>query len=208
MFGPDNWYSDGSEDEKTYYRYLTTDDHKKIDSIWYCRDADTLTHFQGFVATFVDELDGQRKSLPYGSVNTGTDSCTGFYVRKEINWIIFKRDEDDIEGMIMGTNSDNSIFTFKSEDIEFDDPLDSDVIELPGRLIGFGITTAHVNRGTEEQIVRISAVYNSCNCIASYYYQDMPPESFEVTAGPYGEYTQILGYQANFIEATYTQDCG
>ena len=45
MFGPDDWASDGSADEKTYYRYLTTDDHKKIDSIWYCRDADTLNHF-------------------------------------------------------------------------------------------------------------------------------------------------------------------
>ena len=64
--------------------------------------------------------------------------------------MIFKRDEDDIEGMIMGSSTDNSIFTFKSEDIDYDDPMDSDLIELPGRLIGFGITTAQFNRGTED----------------------------------------------------------
>ena len=62
----------------------------KIDSIWYCRDEATLNHFQGFVATFIDPDTGERKSLPYGSVNIGNDNCSGFYTRREIQCLMFK----------------------------------------------------------------------------------------------------------------------
>ena len=98
----------------------------KLDSIWFCRDADTLNNLQGFVATFIDEVTGQRKSLPYGGVNIGNDSCNGFYVRREVQWMIFKRDTDDIEGVVLGTYEDDQTYVFKTEDIADNDPLDSD----------------------------------------------------------------------------------
>jgi hypothetical protein len=125
MFGPDGWSADGSSDEKTYYRYLTSDDHKKIDSVWYCLDA-TQNHLQGFVVTFVDEVDGSRKSLPYGAVNTGDDSCKGFYARSEIQWVQFKKDSYDVNGVTLGSTLDDEEFTFKTANSLDNDPLDSD----------------------------------------------------------------------------------
>ena len=37
-FGPTTWAPDGSDDEKTYYRYITDNDYMMLDSIFYCLD--------------------------------------------------------------------------------------------------------------------------------------------------------------------------
>ena len=74
----------------------------KLDSIYYCLDAATNTHFQGFVATFINTVTGEKQSLPYGLVNTGSDLCTGAYTTDEVQWIKIKQDEDDIEGIVIG----------------------------------------------------------------------------------------------------------
>ncbi len=41
QYGPASWDFDGSDDEKTYYRYFTSEDYMKLDSIYYCLDKAT-----------------------------------------------------------------------------------------------------------------------------------------------------------------------
>ena len=82
------------------------------------------------------------------------------------------------------------------------------MLGLPGRLIGFGVSTAQFTRGDAEQIVRIAAVYNSCNCPASSFATDNPPIPMLITAVEDTEVTQTLAYRNNVIEQAYGQDCG
>jgi hypothetical protein len=51
-------------------------------------------------------------------------------------------------------------------------------------------------------------VYNSCNCAASSFLSDSPPESMRITAGETTAATQSLIYRSNVIEKSYGQDCG
>ena len=68
--------------------------------------------------------------------------CTGAYTESEVQWIKIKQDEDDIEGIVIGNTVLNTQQAFMSVDISEPDVNDSREITLPGRLIGFGVTTA------------------------------------------------------------------
>ena len=82
FYGPAAWQPDGSADEQTSYRYITSNDFVKLDSIYYCLDVDTRTHLLGFIASFKDTRTAELTSYPYGTVSSG--SCTGFYIKDEI----------------------------------------------------------------------------------------------------------------------------
>jgi hypothetical protein len=41
FIGPPEWQSDGSTDEKTYYRFMADDDFAKLAVIYYCLDSAT-----------------------------------------------------------------------------------------------------------------------------------------------------------------------
>lgn len=97
----------------------------KLDSIYFCLDAATQTHFQGFVATFENTVTGTKESKPYGDINTGSDICNGFYVEEEIQWIKVKQDVDDIEGLIIGNTELGTSYEFMSTDIAEPDANDS-----------------------------------------------------------------------------------
>jgi len=166
-YGPPSWQPDGSADENTYYRYVTQDDYMKLDSIYYCLDAATQTHLQGFIATFENTETEQKQAFPYGETNTGDDSCEGFYVKDEAQWIRVKQDDDDITGLVIGNAELGTTYPFMTKDMADPDPRDTLKIPLMGRLIGFGVTTAKSTRGDKDQIVRLSIVYNGCNCVGS-----------------------------------------
>ena len=179
----------------------------QLDSIFYCLDSETSTHFQGFVATFKNTGDGTKQALPYGQTSAGNDVCTGFYVRDEITWIKIKQDLDDIEGLIIGNTETGNSYSFTSTDIA--EPDDNDVLlPVAGRIIGFGVTVAQNTRGDIDQILRISVVYNSCNCLGSTFLTDDPPESMTIVAGVDEDLTQTLVYRNNVVERWYGQDCG
>lgn len=142
VYGPSSWAPDESADEKTYYRYVTDTDYARLDSIFYCLDAATQKHLQGFVMTFEETETEEKQAFPYGEVNTGDDFCTGFYVRDEINFIKIKQDDDDIEGIVIGNIEGGSMYKAMPNDMTEPDSQDSPLVELPGRLIGFGVTSA------------------------------------------------------------------
>ena len=92
-------------------------------------------------------------------------------------------------------------------DIENPDDADT-TIEMQGRIIGFGVTTAQNTRGTNEQILRISIVYNRCNCVGSTFLTDNAATPMLIVAGVDSEKTQTINYRENVIEQSYGQDCG
>ena len=100
----------------------------------------------------------------------------------------------------MGNQITGKTYIFKSDDIPVPDPRDSGLIPLTGRIIGFGITTAEYTRGTNKQIVRISTVFNSCNCNGSTFEEDNAPTPMLIVAGVDEETTQTLAYRNNEIE--------
>ena len=209
MFGPTDWQADGSADEKTYYRYITDDDHMKLDSIFYCLDSETETHFQGFVATFENTENKSKQAFPFGvTTQTAADTCRGFYVKQEIQWLKVKQDVDDIEGLIMGNTELDLSFPLMTTDIGEPATGDSPVLTFPGRLIGFGVTTALNTRGENEQIVRVGPVFNNCNCVGSTFNPESPPAPMRVVSGTGEGSVQTLIYRNNVIEQWYGQDCG
>ena len=66
---------------------------------------------------------------------------------QEIQWIKIKQDEDDIEGLIIGNQDLALQYPLMTTDIEDPAAGDSPVMTFPGRLIGFGVTTAFNTRG-------------------------------------------------------------
>lgn len=95
-----------------------------------------------------------------------------------------------------------------STDIAEPDANDSPLVTLPGRLIGFGVTTAQYTRGTDKQITRLQIVINGCNCVGSSFIPENPPVPMRIVAGVDPEIVQTLGYRDNVIEKWYGQDCG
>ena len=89
----------------------------------------------------------------------------------------------------MGNSQLQSTYEMKTTDIESPDPNDTEQIVLPGRLIGFGVTVAQNTRDENEQIMRLSMVYNQCNCVGSTFIQETEMESLIIVAGIDSEVT-------------------
>jgi hypothetical protein len=78
------------------------------------------------VATYVDDTNGARKSLPFGAISNGDDACEGFYVRHEIESIIIMQDYYEVKGIVLRSEESDVNYIFKTSDIEYPDPNDSD----------------------------------------------------------------------------------
>ena len=56
--------------------------------------------------------------------------------------------------------------------------------------------------------MRISAIYNGCNCAVSSFNANSEPTNLDLEASVNNPTTQVFGYQGNFISDTFRQSCG
>ena len=94
--------------------------------------------------------------------------------------------QDEIEGLVFGNIEAGSMYAAATGDVTAaTSSTDSEIKALYGRLIGFGVTVARHTHGTNEQIVRISMIYNDCSCSGSSFIvtSDNRPKPMRVIAG-------------------------
>lgn len=120
--------------------------------------------------------------MSYGDVATGTDKCRGAYIPVEITRLKFKFDDGQVDGILLANPNSNKPYQFKAQDISEPAAVDSPVIVLPGRLIGFGLDFGKHTRGDIMQIVKIRVVYNACNCPATEFLKENAPSPMKIIA--------------------------
>ena len=178
------------------------DDSTRIISVYYCVKWEYWTskweHFRGFRATL--SSDTGLKYQEFGSMDPANDLCEEITIDEEIMYFTVYEDSNDIEGFVF-TGHAGSEYSFRANGEDA-----SPTYRMPGRPIGFGIYTG--DGGTSNQPLQISIFYNECNCPASTFMENSAPTDMSTVAITGPDDVQTLGYQENYMEFTYSQNCG
>ena len=89
--------------------------------------------------------------------------------------------------MVYGNTVTGTEYKLTTTDIMVEENDEPPLLTLPGRLIGFGVTFAKNTRGDNLQLMRISVIYNNCNCYGSSFLRNSPPTPLRIVAGVTGE---------------------
>ena len=78
--------------------------------------------------------------------------------------------------------------------------------KMPGRPLGFGIFMGQ--GGTANQPLKMSIMYNGCNCPATRFTTEQQPRDMVTKAVSGPADVAALEYQQNYMEQIYEQNCG
>lgn len=114
---------------------------------------------------------------------------------EELMWLTIYADSNDAEGIVWEGNFGSTWVSRANGNVS------SGRLRMGGRPIGFRVWMGE--GGMPNQPLKISVVYNACNCPASTYMGNNPFADMECMAIRDGPADQGLSYQENYMENVY-----